>query len=89
MLWQPHRAFDGQPLTALLDIQRVSLGALAELQRQSGNALFTSPYWLWNEAIRLLALTGLQASGGVAQMQQALRKQEEWMLKLGAARSAA
>jgi hypothetical protein len=89
MLWKPYRAFGGQPLSRLIDPDRVSLSALEELRRRSGGALYTSPYWLWNEAIRLLALTGFEASGGPDETRAAMARQEEWMLRLGAARSVA
>jgi hypothetical protein len=88
-LWKPYRAFGGQPLSRLIDPGRVSLSALDELRRRSGGALYTSPYWLWNEAIRLLALTGFEASAGPHETRAAMARQEEWMLRLGAARSVA
>jgi len=88
-LWKPYRAFGGQPLSRLIDPARVSLTALEELRGRSGASLYTSPYWLWNEAIRLLALTGLEANGGPDETRAAMARQEEWMLRLGAARSVA
>jgi len=71
------------------DPQRVSPAALAELERAAGGAAFTSPFWIWNEAIRLLALTGYHAAQSAAALRAAAQQQERWMLKLGALRSAA
>jgi hypothetical protein len=88
MLWAPLRAFDGRPLSRLIDPDRVSPRALEQLRVASGAALYTSPYWLWNEAIRLLALAGLDASRGVDEARVAMQQQQEWMLRLGVLRGA-
>ena len=87
MLWSRYPAFGGRALSEVIDPERVSPRALAELQRAIGGALHRSPYWLWNEAIRVLALTGLEAGGGAEDTRAAMRRQEEWMLTLGAARA--
>jgi len=86
---RPYRAFGGRPLTAVVNPQRVSPAALERLERAAGAAAFTSPFWLWNEAIRLLALTGYRAAAGAAALREATAQQEQWMLKLGALRMAA
>jgi hypothetical protein len=62
---------------------------LERLEREAGAAVFGSPYWVWNEAIRLLALTGYRAAGGAEALRQATAQQERWMLRLGALRQAA
>ena len=89
ILQEAYRAFGGRPLTALIDPMRVSPGALAELERAAGRAAFSSPYWIWNEAIRLLALTGYRAALGSGPMREALVRQERWMLAIGRQREAA
>jgi len=89
VLTRPYRAFGGAPLTAVVNPQRVSPAALERLERAAGAAAFTSPYWLWNESIRLLALTGYRAAAGASALREAAAQQERWMLKLGALRMAA
>jgi hypothetical protein len=49
-LYRPYRAFGQQPLTRLLDPRRVAPAALEQLRKEASLA---SPYWAWNEAIRL------------------------------------
>jgi hypothetical protein len=58
----PMRAFNGRPLRALIQPERVGPAALDELDKRIGPALFTSAHWLWTEPLRILALTGLQLS---------------------------
>ena len=89
MLSAPYRAFGGRPLTAIIDPQRVSPRALETLSRDAGSAAFTSTYWTWNEAIRLLALTSFGAGLRANDLSQSLAKQESLMLHLGAQRVAA
>lgn len=84
VLYTPYRAFGHRPLTSLIDPNRVSPTALEELARQAGATAFTSPYWAWNEAIRLMALNGYRAGLGKAELRTALTTQERWMLRLGA-----
>lgn len=84
VLYTPYHAFGDRPLTALIDPSRVSPAALEALGRQAGAAAFTSPYWAWNEAIRLMALNGYRAGLGRAQLRDAITTQEKWMLRLGA-----
>jgi hypothetical protein len=89
ILYKPYRAFGGRPLTSLIDPRRVSPTALAQLERAAGAAAFTSPYWAWNEAIRLMALNGYGAGLGAQELRTGVKQQEDWMLRLGALRSAA
>jgi len=84
-----YRALGRQPLTRLIDPQRVSPASLNGLNRAAGAAAFSSPYWAWNEAIRLLALTGTIAGEGASQLRSATAQQEQWMLRLGGLRQAA
>ncbi len=84
VLYEPYRAFGHRPLTALIDPRRVSPAALEELEGQAGATAFSSPYWAWNEAIRLMALNGYRAGLGRAELRKATAAQEQWMLRLGA-----
>jgi hypothetical protein len=86
---QRYRAFGGEALTGVVDPQRVSPSALAQLERSLGTAGQTSPYWLWNESIRLLALNGYRAAEGAVSLREAAARQEQWMLRLGGLRQAA
>lgn len=79
-----YRAFGGRPITALIDPRRVSPSALERLAQDAGSAAFTSSYWGWNEAIRLMALNGYRAGLGSAELRAATLAQEQWMLRLGA-----
>ena len=85
----PMRAFGGRPLTSLIDPGRVKPEALAQLELRAGQALYTSPYWLWSEGLRLLALSGLRAATMPERTQEILKRQEDWMLRLGMAVKAA
>ena len=89
VLRRPMRAFGGRPLAALIDPARVSPAALDGLERRLGAALFTSMHWIWTEALRLLALTGLRAATRPDLAPDVLRQQEGWMLRLGGALQAA
>jgi hypothetical protein len=82
-------AFRGGTLTSVVDPQRVSPAALAQLERSLGAAANTSPYWIWNESIRLLALNGYQAAKDATGLRAAALTQEQWMLRLGGLRQAA
>jgi hypothetical protein len=73
----------------VIDPRRVSPEALAQLERDAGEAIFTSPYWAWNEAIRLLAMNGYRAALGASELRQAVQRQEQWMLRIGNLKSAA
>ncbi|WP_119299961.1 hypothetical protein [Dongia deserti] len=56
----PVPALGGKPMTDILDPQRVSPTALAELERTGGPALWSSLHWRRSEGIRLIALAGLR-----------------------------
>jgi len=84
-----YRAFAGQAITSVVDPRRVSPAALAQLERSLGAAAQTSPYWIWNESIRLLALNGYRAAEGAMGLREAAVRQEQWMLRLGGLRQAA
>jgi hypothetical protein len=89
-LRKPMRAFDGRPLIALINPDRVRPETLLALERQLGAALYTSMHWIWTEALRLLALTGLRkATISEERATSAINIQEQWMLRLGGALQAA
>jgi hypothetical protein len=85
----PYLAFGNRPLVSIVNPERVSPRALEELERAAGQAAFSSPYWIWNESIRLLALTGYRAAESAGSMRDALVQQERWMLKIGGLQEAA
>ena len=85
----PMRAFNGRPLRALIQPERVSPAALNELDARIGPALFTSAHWLWTEPLRILALTGLQLASRPRDLNDILQLQEQSMLRLGGALQAA
>jgi hypothetical protein len=85
----PMRAFGGRPLMSLVDPGRVKPEALAQLELRAGQALHTSQHWIWSECLRLLALSGLQAATMPERAPEVLKRQEDWMLRLGMAAKAA
>jgi hypothetical protein len=85
----PMRAFGGKSLISLVDPGRVKPEALAQLELRAGQALHTSQHWIWNECLRLLALSGLRAATMPERATEVLKRQEEWMLRLGMAAKAA
>jgi hypothetical protein len=84
-LSKPMRAFDGRPLDRLINPERVRPDTLFAMERQLGAALYTSMHWIWTEALRLLALTGLRLATAVQHAPEVLKQQESWMLRLGGA----
>lgn len=56
----PVPALQNRPMTDVLDPQRVSPKALAELETSAAAALWTSPHWRLTEGIRIVALAGLR-----------------------------
>lgn len=82
-LLEPMRAFGGRPLTALVDPMRVRPDALAALARDAGASLGTSSHWLWNESLRLLALSGYRLATEPERAPQIATQFEAWMLRLG------
>ncbi|MBT2234276.1 hypothetical protein [Nonomuraea sp. NEAU-A123] len=83
LLLRPMRAFQGRPITSLVDPLRVRPDELARLQRDAGTALFTSPHWLWEEALRLLALSGYRAATEPEHATEVAQQYEDWMTRLG------
>lgn len=82
-LRQPMKVFGSRALAQLLDPCRVKPEALMQLEAQAGAALFTSQHWIWNECLRLLALSGLRIVTMPQRCQEFFKQQDEWMLRLG------
>jgi len=85
----PMRAFGGRPLISLVDPGRVKPEALEQLELRAGGALHTSQHWIWSECLRLLALSGLRLATMPERAPEILKRQEDWMLRLGMAAKAA
>src|SRR5262249_24318178 len=88
VLLEPMRAFGGCALAALINPDRVKPEALLAMEQQLGAALYTSMHWIWTEALRLLALTGLRIATTEKKV-DAFAQPEEWLLRLGGALQAA
>jgi hypothetical protein len=85
----PMQAFQGSRLRSIVLPERVSPEALTEMAERIGPALFTSTHWLWTEALRILALTGLQLATRPEELSEILKRQEQAMLRMGGALQAA
>jgi hypothetical protein len=88
-LREPMRAFEGRPLATLINPERVKPEALSAMEQQLGQALYTSTHWIWTEALRLLALTGLRIATTPEKKVDTFAQPEEWLLRLGGALQAA
>jgi hypothetical protein len=88
VLREPMRAFGGRALAALINPDRVKPEALLAMEQQLGAALYTSMHWIWTEALRLLALTGLRIATTEKKV-DTFAEPEEWLLRLGGALQAA
>ena len=75
--------FRGRTFAEFVDPQRVSPAALREMERKAGGSIFTSSHWIWNECVRLTALTGLRYAAEPEHGPAVLKQQEDWMIKLG------
>jgi hypothetical protein len=82
-LGRPMRAFGGRPIVALVDPRHVRPDALLRLERDAGTALYSSPHWLWNESLQLLALSGYRAATQPERATEIAQQFEDWMLRLG------
>jgi hypothetical protein len=85
----PMRAFGGRSLDSLINPDRVKPETLLELEKQLGDALYTSMHWVWTESMRLLAITGLRMATMPEIRPEIYKQQEEWMLRLGGVLEAA
>lgn len=85
----PMRAFAGRPLVALVDPVNVRPDRLARLEAAVRRGQDRSTYWLWQECVRLLALTGYRAATAPEQAAILATAQEDWMVRLGRSTRAA
>jgi hypothetical protein len=89
VLQEPMRAFAGRSLAGVVNPERVRPQTLLAMEQQLGPALYTSMHWVWTEAIRLLALTGLRIATTPEKAVDAYAEPGEWLLRLGGALQAA
>jgi hypothetical protein len=87
-LYRPYRAFGGRQLTDLINPQRVSPAALERLERDIGEGGLHSRHWIWDEAIRILALTSYRATRDAVSLRGAVAQQDAVMRRLGLKRAA-
>jgi septum formation topological specificity factor MinE len=87
-LYRPYRAFGGRSLADVIDPRRVSPAALEQLERDIGEGGLHSRHWIWDEAIRILALTSYRATRDAASLREAVRQQDAVMRRLGLKRAA-
>ena len=85
----PQRAFRERALRALIPPERVSPAELQAMEARLGASLYTSMHWVWEECIRLLALTGWRMAAAPADAAETLQSQETSMLRLGGSLQAA
>lgn len=88
-LERTYAAFGGKSLIELVDPQRVSPKALENLEQRGGAGLFSSPYMIHSESLRLLALTGYRFATEPANAKEIMGKHIDAMMILGKSRSAA
>lgn len=62
VLFSTYRVFQDRSLASLIDPGRVSTQELSALSARLRNTALNSSYWLWNEALRLTALHGLEGA---------------------------
>lgn len=77
------KVFNGKALTTILSPDRVSPRSLVELQNSAGLSLFQSSQWIWQECIRLIALTGYMFADRSYDKDTAVQLQDQLMTKLG------
>lgn len=76
------KCFGGVPLSVVADPMKVSPAALKSLERNAGDSLYDSPYWLNREAIRFLALMGYKIAINPEDILKLQKLQDTWMLRL-------
>jgi hypothetical protein len=82
LFFAPLRCLGGRAVREVIDPTRVKPEALERLARDAGAALLISDDWVGRECLRLVALSGLEAAVG-GDVPGALKRQEQWMLRLG------
>ena len=79
LLSAPVPALGNRPMSRLIDPRRVSPGALADLERTSGRAAWSSPHLRMSEGIRLIALAGLREAERPHEAQRWIDVARTWM----------
>jgi hypothetical protein len=87
-LYRPYPAFGDRSLADVIDPRRVSPSALEQLERDIGEGGLHSRHWMWDEAIRILALTSYRATRDAASLREAVVQQDAVMRRLGLKRAA-
>lgn len=77
-----YKAFAGKTLTDIIHPQQVSPKTLGTLNLTSG-PLQQSHAWIYQECLKLLALTGYRIATVQEGVELEYKKQEEWMMRLG------
>lgn len=75
----PVPAHGDKPMTEVHHPARVSPGALAELERTAGPALWTSQHWRQAEGIRIVALAGLREAERPETASHWIEKARTWL----------
>ena len=75
--------FAGRNLTEIVDPEHVRPHSLTEWQEQVGPALWTSPRWLVEEPLRLLALSSYLIATDPARSSELVTQLQDWMTSLG------
>ena len=88
-LKRPLAAFGGRTISQWIPPEEVGPPALRALAGATGPALYTSPHWALAKPLHLLALTGYQAALDPDRAREALERQRNWMLRLGAGMASA
>jgi hypothetical protein len=83
VLERPFRAFGERSLTAIVDPQPVSPGALDRFEREAGPRAFDLPYVVKSDPIRLLALSGLRIATRAERGAEYYAKQHRALQVLG------
>jgi hypothetical protein len=89
VLRHPYPAFQERSLAQIVDPMRVSPTELVKFEHSAGPRLYTSPYVVNREALRLLALSGYRFATQPEIGIETMRKQQSSMLLLGQMRMAA
>jgi hypothetical protein len=79
----PFAAFCNKTLSSIIDPMCVSPAALGRLQQLADGSLMNSHAWIDKECLKLLSLTGYQVATRNDNNDDAYRRQESWMTKLG------
>jgi hypothetical protein len=75
----PVRGFQGRTITDLVDPRRVSPRALADLEREAGPTMWTSPELRRREGIRIVALTGLREAEDPDRAGEWIQRSRSWL----------